>query len=165
MARFADQPQVQVSVEIQAPPEVVWSLVTDINLPSRFQDEFRGAEWLDPGPALGARFVGKNERKGHRWETMSWVSSFEPLGAFGWAVSDPDHPGATWTFRLASVASGTKLTYHRRLGPGPSGITDIIARHPEREEEVIALRNEEHRVHMQAVVDGIKELAEAADRA
>lgn len=160
MARLADQPVVEVAADVEALPAAVWALVTDINLPARFQDEFRGAEWLDAGPRLGARFVGRNERQGQSWETTSWVAVYEPLREFGWAVSDPDHPGATWTFRLTPIPHGTHLVYHRRLLPGPSGITGYIGRHPEREEETIAHRDAEHRANMQAVVDGIKLLAE-----
>lgn len=163
MVRFADGSVVEVTVDVAAPPAVVWALVTDINLPARFQDEFLGAEWLDgEGPALGAAFLGRNGRRGSEWETMSWVVSYEPERRFGWAVSDPDNPGATWTYLLEPTAGGTKLTYHRLLGPGPSGITSIIGRDPEREEEIIAIRDATHRTNMQGVVDGIKQAAEAA---
>jgi hypothetical protein len=160
MARFSDSPIVEVSVEVAATPEELWPLVTDINLPARFQDEFRGGEWIDDGPALGARFVGSNRRQGHDWETTSWVVVHDPFREFGWAVSDPDDPGATWTYRLEPSPAGTVLTYRRKLGPGPSGVTSAIERHPDREEEIIARRDAEHRAHMQAVVDGIKALAE-----
>ena len=161
MTRFADGSVVEVSTEIAAPPDRVWSVVTDINAPAAFQDEFAGAEWLDDGPALGARFVGRNQRRGFDWETTSWVIGYEPEREFAWAVSDPENPGATWSFRLVPTEGGTLLTFHRLLGPGPSGITSIIAREPEREEEIIARRDETHRRHMQATVDGIKGLAEA----
>ncbi len=87
--------------------------------------------------------------------------AFEPEREFAWAVSDPDHPGATWTFRISPAPDGSTLTFHRRLGPGPSGLTRLIEADPEREEEIIAGRDEMHRRHMQAVVGGIKELAEA----
>lgn len=53
------------------------------------------------------------------------------------------------------------LRYHRVLSPGPSGLTPAIDRHPEAEEEIIASRDEEQRQNMQAVVEGIKQLAEA----
>lgn len=160
MARFTDHPIVELTTAIAAPPDRVWELVSDINVPAQFQDEFAGAEWLDPGPALGARFVGRNHRRGHDWETTSWVVQFEPGRVFGWAVSDRDNPGATWTFRLEPTATGTLLTFHRKLGPGPSGITNAIARDPDREEEIIARRDAEHRRHMQATIEGIRGLAE-----
>ncbi len=159
MAKFADSPVVEVATSVPAPPSVVWALVTDIELPARFQGEFQGAEWLDDGPALGARFKGRNARGERTWETTSWVVSYEPERSFGWAVSDPDKPGATWTFRLEAEEHGTLLTFHRTLGPGPSGILRMIEAEPEREAEIIALRDETHRSNMQAVVDGIAELA------
>lgn len=161
MVRLADGPVVEVSVDIAAPPERVWELVSDINLPARFQDEFKRAEWATDGPALGAEFVGYNERKGFQWDTSSWVVEYVPLRSFGWAVSDPNNPGATWTFRLSETPAGTRLTFHRRLGPGPSGLTASIARHPEDEDAIIAARDSEQAANMQGVVDGIKTLAEA----
>ncbi len=163
MVRFEDGPVVEVTADVAAPPSVVWPLVTDIALPARFQEEFLGAEWLDAkGPALGARFAGRNRRGDRTWETTSWVVEYEPEKAFGWAVSDRIKPGATWTFRLEPIEQGTRLTFHRRLGPGPSGITRVIEQNPEDEEEIIALRNATHRSNMQAVVNGIKSLAETA---
>jgi hypothetical protein len=161
MTRFKDGPVVEVSAPIDAPIEVVWDLITDINVASRFQDEFAEAEWIDEGPALEARFNGRNTRGEREWETTSWVVIYEPKRAFGWAVSDPDNPGATWTYFLNGDDTGMILRYHRVLGPGPSGLTAAIDRHPEAEEEIIAARDEEQRQNMQAVVEGIKQLAEA----
>ena len=160
MTRFVDAPEVEVSVSIDAPAEAVWGLVIDINLPAQFQKEFVEAEWLDEGPALGARFIGRNQRGDRKWETTSWVVAYEPLVAFGWAVSDKENPGATWTYGIDRDGDTTILRYHRILGPGPSGLTAIIERYPEREEQFIAARDEEQRQNMQAVLEGIKGLAE-----
>ncbi|MFV1962983.1 MAG: SRPBCC family protein, partial [Acidimicrobiia bacterium] len=109
MTRFADGPVVEVSVSIRAPLEIVWNLVSDINLPARFQDEFVEADWIDEGPAKDARFVGRNQKGDRRWETTSWLVVYELMKAFGWAVSDRDNPGATWTFLLEESDSGTAL--------------------------------------------------------
>jgi len=159
--RFEDGPEVEVRSVIAAPPATVWEYVSDINLPSRFQDEFRGAVWLDSDPiGVGSRFMGRNQRGDHTWETTSWLVGYDPERLFSWAVSDPDNPGSVWTFRLEPVPAGTQLVFHRRLGPGPSGITEIIGRNPDQEHEIIAARDATHRVNMSAVLKGIKDLAE-----
>lgn len=161
MTRFSEGPVVEVTTEIAASPAAVWRFVTDIELPARFQDEFQGAHWLDGGaPGLGASFAGRNRRRSREWETKSTVVAFDPERAFGWAVGEQHEPGATWTFRLEPTSVGTELTFHRTLGPGPSGIRTMIAEDPEREEEIIARRDATHRSNMQAVLDGIKKLAE-----
>ncbi len=161
MARLADLPIVQVSTHIDASPHIVWALVSDINLPAQFQSEFTGAEWIDAGEIdVGSRFVGRNQRGKWSWETTSWVTEYEQERAFAWAVSDRHNPGATWAFQLQPDDGGTQLIYTRQLGPGPSGITSMIEKNPENEEAIIAARDAEHRDNMQAVIDGVKVLAE-----
>lgn len=162
MTRFSDGPAVEVSADINAPAEVVWRYITDINLSARFQDEFLEAEWLDPGRALGARFRGKNAMGPRAWETTCTVVEFEPHRVFAWAVDDVENPAATWTFRIKDTEDGTTLLYHRVLGPGPSGLTAAITKYPDREEEFVEARDAQHRQNMQAVVDGVKQLAERA---
>jgi hypothetical protein len=165
MTRFADRPVVEVSITIDARVDEVWNLVTDISLPARFQKEFIEAEWIDDGPALEARFLGRNNRGDFKWETTSWVVEYEPMAAFGWAVSDRNNPGATWTYFLDEDGDTTVLRYRRILGPGPSGLTDAIEPNPDAEEEIIASRDAEQRENMQAVVAGIKQLAESQHEA
>lgn len=163
MLRYADGPTAEVGVEIAAPPESVWALVTDINLPARFSDEFAGAEWLDDaGPALGARFLGRNEHpSGSAWETTSTVIWFDPNRTFGYAVNDVDDPAARWRFDLAPSDAGTKLTMWAQMGPGRSGVSYLIYKNPDREQEIIARRLAEWRSNMEATVAGIKTVAEA----
>lgn len=161
VTRFADQPTVEVSTSISAPADVVWGFITDINISAKFQDEFLEAEWLDDGPALGARFRGKNASGSRAWETTCTIIGFEPNRLFAWAVNDVENPAATWTFRIEDSGDGTTLVYHRVVGPGPSGLTYAIDKYPDREEEFVDARDAQHRRHMQDVVDGVKNLAEA----
>ena len=71
------------------------------------------------------------------------------------------NPGAAWTYFIDEDADTTVLRYRRILGPGPSGLTSAIERNPDAEEEIIASRDAEQRANMQAVVSGIKQLAES----
>lgn len=162
--KYADGPSAEVEVLIDAPAQRVWDLVTDLNFPARFSTEFKGADWVDDGPALGARFVGRNEHAAlGEWQTTSWVNRYEPLREFGWAVSDPDIPSATWWFVLDEVDEDdgrVRLRQGGRMGPAPSGLTIAITAMPEKEERIVARRLEEWERNMRATLDGIKAAAE-----
>jgi uncharacterized protein YndB with AHSA1/START domain len=47
---------------VAAPPDRLWSLFTDPDLPARFSHEYQGGRWIGgaDGPSVGARFVGRN---------------------------------------------------------------------------------------------------------
>ena len=159
--RYADGPTAEAEVVIDAPVERVWALVTDIDLPARFSPEFVGGAWLDEGPALAARFVGRNRHEAlGEWETTSWVNRYEPLRSFGWAVSDPDEPSATWWFELEEDDAGVRLRQGARMGPAPSGLNIAIDAMPDKEERIVARRLEEFERSMRATLEGIKRLAE-----
>jgi uncharacterized protein YndB with AHSA1/START domain len=161
--RYADGPATEVTEVIRAPIEVVWELVTDIELPARFSAEFLGATWLDDGPRLSARFRGRNQHPAiGQWETTSYVCSYEPPRAFGWHVSDPKHPSSSWWFELAEQPAGVHVSYRARMGPAPSGLSAAIAAMPDKEERIIARRLSEFEQNMRATLQGIKDLAEAA---
>ena len=163
MVRHADSPTVEVETLIEASAEVVWSLVTDIDLPARFSSEFQGADWLDgaDGPALGARFAGRNRhRVAGDWEMTCTVGWFEPERSFGWVVGDVDAPGASWRFDLEPVDGGTRLRQWAQMGPGGSGITAAIEARPLKEEQIVANRLDDWRTNMEATVSGIRSLAE-----
>jgi uncharacterized protein YndB with AHSA1/START domain len=162
--RYAEGPSTDVDVIIDAPVERVWSLITDVNVPARFSSELVEARWCDEvdEPGVGARFVGRSfhPAAGH-WETTCWVTAYEPLRAFAWAVGDPDHPSATWRFELETAGTRVRLRQSAQLGPAPSGLTPAILAMPDKEERIVARRPEEHRANMRATIEGIKTLAEA----
>ena len=90
-ARYADKPTVQVQIWVDAPPQRVWALVSDVELMPTMSKELQSIEWLDgaTGPAVGARFTGhsKHEALGE-WATTSEVIECEPERVLAWAVED-----------------------------------------------------------------------------
>ena len=48
-----------------------------------------------------------------------------------------------------------------QIGPGPSGITDLIEARPDKESRILHRRLGEHHANMTATLAGIKDLAEA----
>jgi Polyketide cyclase / dehydrase and lipid transport len=162
--RYSDCPTVEVALMIAAPPEVVWAIVADIQIPARFSSEFRGADWLDgaTGPVAGARFIGRNHHPAvGDWETTSTICECEPGRLLGWAVGGPGEPAARWRFALAPEGAGTRLTQWMQIGPGRSGISIAIDAMPDKESKILHRRLAEHRANMEATLAGIKEIAEA----
>lgn len=157
-----DRPTVDVDLYIAAPPDRVWRLATDIVLMGQWSPEYRGGEWLEgeTGPVVGARFKGRNKRRDREWESISTVIEAEPGRSFAWAVGDPRLAAATWRLDLTPEGSGTRVRQHVEMGPGPSGLTAVIAERPDREEDIVAARVAEHRRNMQATLAGLKAAAE-----
>ena len=73
-----------MSLHIEAPPERIYEIVTDIAQMGRLSPECTGGKWLDgaTGPAVGARFKGSNKRGFARWSTTNEVVEAEPGQAF-----------------------------------------------------------------------------------
>ncbi|PON15859.1 cyclase [Candidatus Entotheonella serta] len=163
MARYADGPTTEAAIAIYAPIGQVWQLISDITTPVRFSEELQGVEWLDDGgPAVGARFRGKNAHaQVGQWESTSVVTRCEPDAVFEWAVGDADNPAARWRFSLAPTDAGVTLTFWAQIGPARSGLSRAIDAMPDKEERIVARRLDEHRANMVKTIEGIKTLAEA----
>jgi|SRR4051794_17812739 uncharacterized protein YndB with AHSA1/START domain len=104
-----------VTVHIDAPPEKVWELVSDVTQIGRFSPETFEAQWIDgaTGPAVGARFRGhvKRNGKGPVYWTSCTVTACEPGRAFAFGVGAPDKtPLNVWAYELTAVNGGTDVT-------------------------------------------------------
>ncbi|MEN8654426.1 SRPBCC family protein [Streptomyces sp. 21So2-11] len=161
--RYADKPTVEVRAWIDAPPERVWKLVSDIGLMPELSAELQSVRWLDgvTGPFLGARFVGRNKHESlGEWTTTSHLVEYEPERLLAWAVEDPEHPTATWRFSLEPDKGGTELRQWMRMGPARSGISFAIDRMPAKEQKIIFVRLREIEHSITTTLDTIKKLAE-----
>lgn len=159
---MSDLPSCEVTATIAASPEAVWALVSDVTRVGEWGGECVGAEWLDgaSGPAVGARFLGRQVRADRKWETTSVVIEAEPGRSFSWVVGDPANASATWRYELSGEGTGTSVRYRAEMGPGPSGLTALIAHTPDREEQIIEGRLAEHRRNMAATLAAITTAAE-----
>jgi nitroreductase/uncharacterized protein YndB with AHSA1/START domain len=159
--RFADGPGAISEIDIDATPERVWALVTDLNLPARFSSEFLGADWAGDQRGVGARFFGRNQHPAiGEWTVPCYVDAFEEPHRFGWCTSDQANPGARWRFELAPRPGGTRLRFTYTIGPGPSGTSAAIENNPGKEDRVLSRRLAEVRANMERTVAGVKDLAE-----
>lgn len=167
--RYADCPVIEIDVLIDAPPAVVWDLVSDIGLPARFSKEFQGARWTDDVtvPAPGCRFTGSNQHPAiGRWTTTCTLVEYEPERVFAYTVQDLDgiEPSSAWRYILTKEDGRTRLRQWMRMGPGRSGLSFAIEAMPDKEPRIVAGRLRELRENMAATLAGVKELAESGRR-
>lgn len=104
---------ISASVELAAPPETVWEVVSDVSRMSDWSPECRRIVVLgSPKQGVGTKFIGLNRRGWAVWPTTSEVVRFEPGKAVAWKTRES---GATWSYEIAPTASGTSLTGRREL--------------------------------------------------
>ena len=126
----------ETSIDIAAPPERVWSLITDVTQMGRWSPECRSCTWLDgaTGPAVGARFKGHNKRGLMRWSTVSTVVVADAPGHFAFEVDDS---GMRWGYHLDGADAGTHVReYREEVAPKPWWVrlayaTKLLGRDPD----------------------------------
>ena len=103
-----------VTVHMDAPPDRIWDLLSDVTKIGRYSPETFEAKWIDgaSGPAVGARFRGHVKRNG--WGPTYWttctVLASEPGREFSFGVGNGDRPLNTWSYRLEPSGEGTDVT-------------------------------------------------------
>jgi nitroreductase len=160
--RFDDGPGAIAEIDIAAPASVLWSLISDIEVATRFSTESQGAEWQGPERGLGAQFTGRNRHDiAGEWELPCAVDVYQEPTSFGWRTSNPERPGARWRFDLEPAGNKTRLRFHYTMGPGSSGTTAAIKANPDKEARILRRRLDEVQANMQRTVEGIRDAAES----
>ena len=102
-----------VTVHMDAPPERIWELVSDVTQIGRFSPETFEAEWTDgaTGPEVGAHFRGhvRRNEKGPVYWTKCKVTDCEPGQRFAFGVITGGRILNTWSYALEA-----KRHRHRR---------------------------------------------------
>jgi len=121
-----------VTVHMAAPPERIWSLVSDVTRIGSYSPETFEAEWIEgaTGPAVGARFRGhvKRNGKGPVYWTTCTVTECEPGRTFAFGVGAPGKPPLNvWRYDIAPAAgtSGTAEGSAGSEGSGATGGSDV----------------------------------------
>lgn len=95
-------PTVSRSLDVDAPAEQVWALVSDLPRMGELSPENTGGRWVGgaTGPALGARFRGTNRAGRRRWSTTCEVVRCEPGSAFAFDVVAGPLTVASWSYEV-----------------------------------------------------------------
>lgn len=101
---------VSVSRLIPARPTVVYDLIADLPSMPRYSPETVDVRWSDgaTGPAVGARFVGRNALGWARWSTRPTVTTADRGIELAFQV--PGTGGPRWSYRFEAVHGGTLVT-------------------------------------------------------
>jgi hypothetical protein len=164
--RYRDQPTIEVEERVVGDPELIWALVTDIDLPARFSGELQSVEWLDGATAVavGNRFRGTNQNPAlGEWSTECTVVEVDPGRRWAWRVNAGDNHMATWGFEVDPGREAVTVRQWARMGPDPSGLNIAIDAMPEKEGRIISRRLGEWRTNMEANLAGIKALVEGGE--
>lgn len=137
---------IQASVDIAAPPEVVFDRVCDITRLGELSPECTGGEWLTEEHAcVGARFLGHNRSRGREWTTECEVAVADRPTEFAWHVLTNTAPGTSvWTFRIDALGSVARVTevFEMLATPGPFRAT-LESASPERRSALLEVRKRE----------------------
>lgn len=102
----------RAAVHIDAPPETLYAMISDVTRMGEWSPETRTCEWIEgaTGPAVGARFKGSNKRGILRWSTKPTVKVADPGKEFTFDTGKPGKEDTRWSYKLSPSDGGTDLT-------------------------------------------------------
>lgn len=109
------------SIEISAPPEVVWELITDIPRHAEFAGPKSITKVIDfDGPvAVGSRWLAHEKFGPQKFDAPSEITAVEEGKRLEWVSFPPmkeENRGkggrVNWGYELSSTADGTRLEHH-----------------------------------------------------
>lgn len=147
----------QDSIVVDAAPEAVFDLITDIGRTGEWSPVCTGCWWDDASEAgqVGAWFTGRNETPQRTWETRSKVVAADRPSEFAFLVGDGY---VRWGYELRPEAEGTRLTESWHFLP--AGIEFFHEKYGDQAAAEIAARTESARTGIPATLASIKRIAE-----
>jgi uncharacterized protein YndB with AHSA1/START domain len=144
-------------IHVDAPPETVWKLLSDVERMGEWSPECYRVAWLDDASApakVGARFKGSNRWGPMRWSMTCEVTSAEPGREISWVTVQGDRKLVSWTYRFEPTESGTDVVESFDVHWLPLG--------PRIVEDYLMVNRDKHRsAAMAATLQRIKAAAEA----
>ena len=102
----------EVTRQIAATPEKVWSLVADVTRMDQWSPVITRCEWVGDasGPEVGARFVGHNRQMGARWSRECVITACDPGRELAFETFFHGAPSTRWRYRFEPTDGGTTVT-------------------------------------------------------
>jgi hypothetical protein len=103
----------EVSSHVDAPPDDVYAIVSDVTRTPELSPEVVSCRWLDgaTGPAVGARFEATNKvGRGPAWKNRPVVTVAEPGREFAFRRTEKLAGSVVWRYRFEPEDGGTRVT-------------------------------------------------------
>ena len=145
------------SVVVQASPEELYDLVSDVTRTGEWSPVCRECRW-DEGAtgSVGDWFTGHNDNGLRQWETRSQVVAAERGREFAWMVGEG---WIRWGYSLAPAAGGTELTESWEFLP--AGLQRFHDRYGDDAQREIDERTQAAHEGIPVTLEAIKRIAEA----
>jgi hypothetical protein len=147
------------SIHVDAPPGVVWALVTAMERYGEWSSENQGGYWRKnaegvPGTGqVGDQFVGINRRGDDEWKALVEIIERDEPRSYAFVTGGTALNFVLWQYLLEPEGGGTKLTEYWEL----RNLSPIMV---ERGDGEVAYRMANMRESMRATLVGIKACAE-----
>jgi hypothetical protein len=122
--------QAEVETFVDAPPQTVYALVSDVTRMGQWSPETYRCDWIRgaTGPAVGARFKARNRRGRLRWSNKPEVVVADPGQEFTFRRRVAGNE-VVWRYRMAPRGSGTRLwESYQVLTPSPAWADWLVLR-------------------------------------
>lgn len=117
----------EMSIEIAAPPEVVWALLSDIPRMGEWSPVCHRCEWLGDSDhaEVGARFIGHNKANGARWSRECTITTAEPGRELAFSTYFRGAESTRWRYTLEPTPTGTRVVEAYDVVAVPRWITVV----------------------------------------
>jgi uncharacterized protein YndB with AHSA1/START domain len=162
----------EVELHIDAPPDRVWRLVSDVTRMGEWSPITYRCKWLEgaTGPAPGARFKGYNRMPPARWWTVCEVTESVPGKVFEFRTIDGTFSFGSrnkemtrWRYAFEPDGIGTRVreSYAVSFIPAALRIPETIARKIPGGARMVDRRRAQTDRGMEETLRRLKEVAEA----
>ncbi len=100
----------EASIEIDAAPDEVYDLVSDISRMGEWSSEATGGAWTKGHGKVGDWFDGTNKAGDREWTRECEVAAADRGRDFTFVVGGIEHNRTWWSFEMSPTGEGTTLT-------------------------------------------------------
>ncbi len=118
------EPLLRAQIDINAPAEKVWALISDFSRMPQWSPQCRLMKAFGP-LRQGTRTININRRKFLFWPTMSTVTEVVPEKKLAFRVNTNN---TIWTYELEPIENGTRLVESRHAENGVKPVANFTAR-------------------------------------